>query len=157
MIKARGAGPIDDYDFRGARAASPTPEVLAAIATARAVVIGPSNPVISIGPILALPGLREALVESPAPVVAVSPVVHGTVVKGPTAEFMLAAGLSVDSDGVAAAYAGLIDGLVADQRTESVTVLETDVLMDDAHARRRLAGQTLEFALGLGRSDKPTE
>jgi LPPG:FO 2-phospho-L-lactate transferase len=157
MIKARGAGPIEDYDFRGAGAASPTPEVLAAIATARAVVIGPSNPVISIGPILALPGLREALVESAAPIVAISPLVHGTVLKGPTAEFMQAAGLSVDSEGVAAAYAGLIDGLVADERTERVPVLETDVLMDDAATRRRLAEQTLEFALGLQRRAEPTE
>jgi len=157
MIKARGAGPIDDYDFRGARVAGPTPEVLAAIATARTIVIGPSNPIISIGPILALPGLREALLESQAPVVAVSPLVHGAVLKGPTAASMRAAGLSVDTDGVLAAYAGLIDGLVADERAESVPVFETQVLMDDAGARRRLAQQTLEFALGLRRRAEPTE
>ncbi len=157
MIKARGAGPIDDYDFRGARVAGPTPEVLTAIATARAIVIGPSNPIISIGPILALPGLREALVASPAPVVAVSPLVHGAVLKGPTAAFMQAAGLSVDTEGVAAAYAGLIDGLVADERVEAGPVFETEVLMDDAGARRRLAEQTLEFALGLRRRAVPTE
>jgi len=157
MIKARGAGPIDDYDFRGARVAGPTPEVLAAVATARTIVIGPSNPIISIGPILALPGLREALLESQAPVVAVSPLVHGAVLKGPTAAFMQAAGLSVDTDGVVAAYAGLIDGLVADERAESVPVFETQVLMDDTGARRRLAEQTLEFALGLRRRAEPTE
>ena len=131
--------------------------MLAAVATARTIVIGPSNPIISIGPILALPGLREALLESQAPVVAVSPLVHGAVLKGPTAAFMQAAGLSVDTDGVVAAYAGLIDGLVADERAESVPVFETQVLMDDAGARRRLAEQTLEFALGLRRRAEPTE
>jgi len=70
---------------------------------------------------------------------------------------MRAAGLSVDTDGVVAAYAGLIDGLVADERAESVPVFETQVLMDDAGARRRLAQQTLEFALGLRRRAEPTE
>ena len=84
MIKAGGEGPVEDVDFRGARAAPPSPEVLEAIASARAILIGPSNPIISIGPILALPGMREALIGSPAPVVAVSPLVGGRVVKGPT-------------------------------------------------------------------------
>ncbi len=78
MIRRRGQGPLQDLDFHGARAAPPTDEVLAAIAGARAVVIGPSNPVASIAPILALPGLRDALRAAPAPVVAVSPLVHGT-------------------------------------------------------------------------------
>src|SRR5437764_908642 len=83
----------DDVEAHGASAARPTPEVLAAIAGARAVVVGPSNPVISIGPILALPGLREALHDTTAPVVAVSPLVRGRVLKGPTDAFMAWAGL----------------------------------------------------------------
>jgi LPPG:FO 2-phospho-L-lactate transferase len=157
MIKGRGEGPIESYDFRGARAARPTPEVLEAIAAARAIVIGPSNPVISIGPILALPGLREAVTQSGAPVVAVSPLVRGAVLKGPTAVFMQAAGLSVDADGVVAAYAGLIDGLVSDQRADGVPVLETEVLMDDPGRRRHLAQQTLAFALARGRETEPSE
>lgn len=150
MIKARGEGPVEDVDFRGARAASPTPEVLAAVAAARAIVIGPSNPIISIGPILALPGLREALRDSAAPVVAVSPLVRGGVVKGPTEPFMEWAGEPLSADGVAAVYQGVIDGLVSDERTESLPVLETDVLMADAATRRRLAQETLDFALALG-------
>jgi LPPG:FO 2-phospho-L-lactate transferase len=149
MIKAHGQGPVLDVDFRHARAAVPTPEVLEAIAQARAIVIGPSNPIISIGPILAVPGLAEAIRSSSAPVVAVSPLVGGQVVKGPTAEFMRWAGHPLCSDGIAAAYEGLIDGLVADQRTDSIPVLETEVLMDTADARRRLALRTLEFALAL--------
>ena len=149
MIESRGDGPVEEIDFRGARAARATPEVLQAIAAARAIVIGPSNPVISIGPMLALDGVRAALRRSPAPVVAVSPLVHGEVLKGPTVAFMRWAGYALCSDGVAAAYAGLIDGLVADQRTATVPVLVTGVLMDSATARRRLALQTLEFALAL--------
>jgi LPPG:FO 2-phospho-L-lactate transferase len=151
MIRARGQGPIEDLDFRGAHAASATPEVLHAIAKARAIVIGPSNPVVSIGPILATPGIPEALEESPAPVVAVSPLVRGEVLKGPTAAFMEWAGHSISSDGIAAAYDGIIDGLVADEPAAAIDVLETEVLMDDADARRRVAEQTIEFASGLDR------
>ena len=146
MIRERGEGPIEDVTFRGAEAAPPTAAVLEAIATARAIVIGPSNPIISIGPILALPGLREAVAAAPGPVVAVSPLVSGEVVKGPTAAFMAWAGAALDSDGIAQLYAGLIDGLVADARAGGVPTLETDVAMPDATARRRVAAQALAFA-----------
>ncbi len=149
MIRSRGEGPVQDVELRGAGAAKATPEVLEAIATAGAIVIGPSNPVISIAPILAVQGVRCALKESPAPVVAVSPLVRGQVVKGPTGAFMEWAGLPVDSDGIAAGYDGLIDGLVADRRTRAVPVLETDVMMDTPAARRRVADETLGFALAL--------
>ncbi len=149
MIRARGAGPVDGVDFRGAGAAKPTPEVLAAIGDARAIVIGPSNPVVSIGPILAVSGVREALRDSPAPVVAVSPIVGGSVLKGPTAAFMEWTGRPLTGDGIAALYGELIDGLVADDRTDRVPVLQTDLLMSDPSARKRLADETLRFALAL--------
>ena len=148
MIRS-GAGPVQDVDFRGLGAARPSPEVLDAIATARAIVIGPSNPVISIGPILALSGLRDALRTSPATVVAVSPIVGGKVLKGPTDEFMRFSGHPLSSAGIAASYAGLLDGLVADSRTDALPVLQTDVLMGSAEDRRRLADETLRFTLGL--------
>jgi LPPG:FO 2-phospho-L-lactate transferase len=150
MIRGRGEGPIEDVDLRGARSAAPTDEVLEAIAGARAIVIGPSNPIVSIGPILALPGLSEALAASSAPVVAVSPFVRGTVLKGPTREFMACAGLSSDSEGIAIAYEGVIDGLVADERTDRVPVLETDVLMAGGAGRSRVAEEALRFAQALG-------
>jgi LPPG:FO 2-phospho-L-lactate transferase len=150
MIRARGEGPVEDVDFRGAGNARPSPEVLEAIAAARAIVIGPSNPVISIDPILAVPGIRAAISDSPAPVVAVSPLVAGAVLKGPTESFMAWAGRPLSSDGIAAHYDGVIDGLVADTRAELVPVLETDVLMDTPSARRRVAEETLRFALALG-------
>jgi len=150
MIRAGAPEPVQDVAFAGAESAAPTPEVLEALRTARAIVIGPSNPVISIGPILALPGVRDALRDSPAPVVAVSPLVGGQVLKGPTAAFMAWAGWSLDAAGIATAYDGLLDGLVSDARTDALPTLETDVAMPDAHARARLAEETLRFALALG-------
>ncbi len=151
MIQRGGQGPVQDVEFRHARAAAPTPEVLDALAGARAIIIGPSNPVISIGPILALEGVAAAIRSSPAPVVAVSPLVGGRVLKGPTEACLQWAGQPITSAGVAAMYDTLIDGLVADEPTAAVTTLQTDVLMPDAGGRRRLADATLQFALtGLG-------
>src|SRR3954468_22828260 len=88
MIREGGAGPVDGVEDGGVEAASPPAAALEAIAAARAIVVGPSNPVISIRPILAVPGMAAALREAPAPVVGVSPVVGGAVVKGPTEPFM---------------------------------------------------------------------
>ena len=150
MIKGGAEGPVEDVQFRGARNAGATEEVLEAIATARAIVIGPSNPVISIGPILALPDVHAALAGTSAPIVAVSPLVRGQVLKGPTKTFMEWAGQPLTSTGIAAAYTNLIDGLVADEPTDAVPVLETDLLLDSPAARRRVAEQTLRFALALG-------
>jgi LPPG:FO 2-phospho-L-lactate transferase len=150
MIRERAEGPVEDVAFRGAEDAAPTPEVLAALAGARAVILGPSNPVISIGPMLALPGMRDALRACPAPVVAVSPQVGGRSVKGPSETFLAWSGRPLSSDGIAAEYEGLLDGLVADERTDALPTLETDVAMPDAAARRRLAQETLDFALALG-------
>jgi LPPG:FO 2-phospho-L-lactate transferase len=149
MIQRRAEGPVEEVEFAGAAAAAPTPEVLAAIAEARAIVIGPSNPVISIGPILALPGLREALEASPAKVVAVSPIVRGGVLKPATVPLMQWAEQPLSASGIAAYYGDVLDGLVADERSAAVPVLETDVLMGDADGRRRVAEQALEFALAL--------
>jgi LPPG:FO 2-phospho-L-lactate transferase len=149
MIKGRGEGPVDGVDPRGVAAAGATPEVLDAIATARAIVIGPSNPVISIGPILETRGIRHALADSKAPVVAISPLVGGQVLKGPTAAFMRWAGQPLSADGIASIYDGLIDGLVADDRTELVPLLQDDVVLNSPAERRRVAEATLQFALEL--------
>jgi len=150
MIRGGGEGPIEDVDLRGARASPPTDEVLEAIAGAAAIVIGPSNPVVSIGPILALRGVRAALSASSAPVVAVSPFVHGAVLKGPTKEFMAFAEMPPNAEGIAIGYDGVIDGLIADERTDRIPVLETDVLMADGAGRRRVAEEALRFAQALG-------
>jgi len=148
LIRARAEGPVEAVEYRGSDEAAPTAAVLDALASARAVVVGPSNPVISIGPILAV--ARDALRSCPAAVVAVSPLVAGRSLKGPTEEFLRWAGRPLSSDGIAAQYDGLLDGLVADQRTDALPTLETDVAMPDAAGRRRLAQEALEFALALG-------
>jgi LPPG:FO 2-phospho-L-lactate transferase len=157
MIVDRAAGPIDGITFRGLESASPTIEVFASISASEAIVIGPSNPLISIGPILALPGMREALRDSIAPVVAVSPFVGGRAIKGPTEAFMEYAGLPLGAAGIVAAYGDVLDGIVADEPLPDspVPVLVTDTLMEDAAGRRRLATETLEFARSLAAARRP--
>ena len=149
LIRERGRGPVDDVRLAGVEAASPVPEALEAIAAARAIVVGPSNPVISIGPILAVPGMREALAEAAAAVVAVSPLVGGQVLKGPTDVFMEWAGHPLTSEGVAAHYGGLLDGLVADERADTIPTLVTSVDMPDAAGRRSVADAVLSFSAAL--------
>ncbi len=151
MIQDRAEGPLEDLEFRGADAATPSQAVLDALARATAIVIGPSNPLASIAPILAVPGIREAMRSSSAPVVAVSPIVAGQVLKGPTAAFMAYAGHELSAAGVAGFYGELLDGIVADEAVPGLATLDTDTRMDDAATRERLAEQTLRFATGLAR------
>jgi LPPG:FO 2-phospho-L-lactate transferase len=145
MIRERARGPIEDVEYRGEPA--PAPEAVEALRDADIIVIGPSNPVLSIDPILSV--LQHDLQAAQAPVVAVSPLVRGEVLKGPTADCLRWAGRTLDSDGIVDHYEGLIDALVADERSEHVPTLETDVDMPGAEARRRLAGEVLEFAAAL--------
>jgi LPPG:FO 2-phospho-L-lactate transferase len=149
MIVERAEGPVEAVELRGVERARPTADVLAVLAEAEAIVIGPSNPVISIGPILALPGMREAVAGSPAPVVAVSPFVGGYAIKGPTDEFCRHVGIELSASGVATAYEGLIDGLVADEEAEGAATLVLDTLMRSQEDRVRVARRTLEFADSL--------
>jgi LPPG:FO 2-phospho-L-lactate transferase len=146
MIRQRGEGPVDGIEFAGIEAAGPPAAVLEAIAGARAIVIGPSNPIISVRPILTVPGMAGALRAAGAPVVAVSPIVGGQVLKGPTDAFMAWAELPLNATGVAGAYDGLLDGIVADEPVEGLPALEIDTRMDDATARRRVAEDVLRFA-----------
>jgi LPPG:FO 2-phospho-L-lactate transferase len=154
MILERGEGPIESVELRGLERARPSDAVLQALAEADAIVIGPSNPVISIGPILALPGMREALSAAPAPVVAVSPFVGGRSVKGPTEAFCEGAGIERSAAGVARAYADVIGGIVSDEALDGQSdglppALVTDTLMDSAEDRARLARAVLDFANSL--------
>jgi LPPG:FO 2-phospho-L-lactate transferase len=145
MILERAAAPVDGVDLDGVERARPSDDVLAALAAAELIVIGPSNPVISIGPILALPGMREALAGAPAPVVAVSPFVGGRSVKGPTEHFCAWAGIEPSAPGIARAYADVIDGVVADESVDEVPSLVTDTLMDDLATMKQLARKILDF------------
>jgi LPPG:FO 2-phospho-L-lactate transferase len=146
MILDRGEGPVESVELRGLERAAPSDAVLEAIAAADAIVIGPSNPVISIGPILALPGMREALRGAPAPVVAVSPFVGGRSLKGPTLAFCEHAGIEPSAAGVAGAYSEVIDGIVADEAVEGVPGIVTGTLLDSAEDRARVAREVLDFA-----------
>jgi len=140
---------------RAREAGVPTPEVLEALAAAEAIVVGPSNPVISIGPILAVPGMREAIAASGAPVLAVSPFVAGHAVKGPTEKFMAALGRPSTAAGVASLYEGVIQAMVVDaddpdEGPEDVQVLLCPTLMEGREGRREVAERVLEFAEMLG-------
>jgi LPPG:FO 2-phospho-L-lactate transferase len=150
MIRDRAAGPVEGLEFRGAEQARASEQALDAIARADAIVIGPSNPLASIAPILAVPGIREALAATRAPVVAVSPIVGGEVLKGPTASFMAFAALDCSARGVADFYGELLDGIVADESAGlSLPALQLDTRMSDASSRASVARQTLDFALAL--------
>lgn len=107
---------VEAVDLSAARAASPAPGVLEAIAAAETLLVCPSNPIVSIGPILAVPGIREALDASSAPIVAVSPIVSGAPIKGPAHTLLRALGIEVSALGVAQFYAEWIDGFVFDER-----------------------------------------
>lgn len=148
MIRGRAEGPIEDVEYRSEPTPpQPAPEAVAALREATTIVVGPSNPVFSIDPILSV--LQDEVHAAPAPVVAVSPLVGGRVLKGPTAECLRWAGRTLDSNGIVDHYEGLIDGLVADERAEGVPTLEADVDLSDADARRRVAREVLEFAAAL--------
>lgn len=115
FVQRRTEDPVASVRFDGVEQARPAPGVLDAIAGAGAVIIAPSNPVVSIGPILAVPGVREALRSSPARVAAISPIVGGRAIKGPADRMMSALGLEPSAAGVAAAYADMLDVLVIDE------------------------------------------
>jgi LPPG:FO 2-phospho-L-lactate transferase len=157
LVLERGEPAIEAVELDGIGDAVATPEALAAIEAADAILIGPSNPVISIGPILATPGMREGIAGSRAPVVAVSPYVAGEVVKGPTDAFMRALGRPSTAAGVASLYAGLLHGMICDegdpdQPPTGIEILRCPTLMEGADGRRALAERTLEFAGALRRS-----
>jgi LPPG:FO 2-phospho-L-lactate transferase len=157
LILDGGQPDVHGVELDGIAEATPTAEVVAAFRTADVIVIGPSNPVISIGPILAVPGMREAIDTAIVPVVAVSPYVAGTVVKGPTDNFMAALGRPSTAAGVASLYAGLIDAMVVDEDDPDpppteIPTLAAPTLMEGAAGRLRLARTVLDYAETLTRA-----
>jgi LPPG:FO 2-phospho-L-lactate transferase len=158
LIVDRGEPEVHGVELDGIAEAEPTREVLETLRSAEAIVIGPSNPVISIGPILALPGMREAIAQFEVPVVAVSPFVAGAVVKGPTERFMQALGRPSTAAGVASLYAGLIDAMIVDEgdpdpSPENIPTLSTATLMEGAAGRVRLARIVLDYAASLAEGE----
>jgi LPPG:FO 2-phospho-L-lactate transferase len=150
LILDGGRPDVRGVELEGIAEAEPTSEVVNAFRAADLIVIGPSNPVISIGPILAVPGMREAMQSSVAPVVAVSPYVGGQVVKGPTNKFMAALGRPETAAGVASLYAGLIDAMVVDEGDPDappadIPTLVAPTLMDGGAGRARVARTVLDY------------
>jgi len=154
FVRRRCEPEVRQIHYRGAAAARPNPALLDMLGapSTQAILIAPSNPWLSVGPILALPGLREALQAAPAPVVAVSPIVGGAALKGPTAKLMQEQALEVSAAAVAGHYGGLIDAFVMDERDAAladrltVPVQLTNTVMDSDAVKRQLARVVLDFA-----------
>ena len=155
LVMDRGEPPVEAVELEGIDTASATPEVTASLAEAELIVSGPSNPVISIGPILAVPGVRDGIAAASAPVVAVSPYVAGRVVKGPTDRFVAAVGRPQTAAGVASLYAGLLDAMVVDEGDpepgpEEPQSFALPTLMEGAEGRERVARAVLQLGAELG-------
>jgi LPPG:FO 2-phospho-L-lactate transferase len=158
FVRRRHEPTVHELRLRYVDAARPTPEVLAAMTHARTIVVGPSNPLVSIGPILALPGFVEmldAVRGAGTPVVAVSPIVAGRALRGPADRMLASLGGDASAVGVARRYADHIDGIVIDAADASLAravaaegprVHVTDTIMVDDAARLRLAAEVLAFA-----------
>lgn len=158
-VGERAAPEVAEVRLAGADGARPAPGVVEAIVDADLLLVAPSNPVVSIGTVLAVPGIREAVAAAPAPVVGVSPIVGGAVVRGMADRLLPAVGATVSADGVAAHYGDLLDGWVLDHRDDGVAdrvralglaVAVTDTMMDDPDVTARLAATVLELAGSLG-------
>jgi LPPG:FO 2-phospho-L-lactate transferase len=158
FVRLRCLPVIDRLEFAGAADARAHPDFLAALAdpTLRAVVICPSNPFISIDPILAVPGIRAALRDCHAPVIAVSPIIGGKAVKGPTAKMMAELGLPVDAAAVARHYGDFLDLYIVDEEDAAavagldVPVVLTRTLMQSLADREALARTVLAAADRMG-------
>jgi len=143
---------VDAVHYAGAPEAAPAPGVLAALAEANVILIAPSNPYVSIGPILAVAGIREALERRTAPCVAVSPLIGGRAVRGPADRMLARLAGGTTPAHVASCYAGLIDALVVDEADAPATLpagirpVVTRTLMTDLDASCRLAAAALDAA-----------
>ena len=152
FVERRCAPEVEAIRFEGAERASAAAGVIEAITdpATKAILIAPSNPWLSVDPILAVPGIKEALAVTHAPVVAVSPIVGGQAVKGPTAKLMGEMGLAVTNESIAAHYADVIDGLLVDERDDAsgLTIPHdvTDTLMKTLADRERVARAALALA-----------
>jgi len=160
FVRERAQPVVQALAYCGAGSAAPAPGVVAALTSAdrQAIVICPSNPLLSIDPILAIPGVRAALAQRRVPAVAVSPLIGGEAVKGPTAKLFRELAIPRTAQAIAQHYAGLIDGLVIDQQDGAeaedcgVPVCVTRTLMQSASEQRELATTVLAFARQLAAS-----
>jgi LPPG:FO 2-phospho-L-lactate transferase len=149
MVRLRTEVDVRSVAFAGAEEARPAPGVIEALEQSDAIILAPSNPIVSIGPILAVPGIRDALADSKAKRAAISPIIAGQVVKGPAAKMLQTLGYEVSAVGVARMYLGLIDLMVIDEQDRALApqvealgmrCLVTDTMMTSAERKKDLAG-----------------
>jgi len=160
FVRRRASDPVHALRFDGAETATPAPLVEDALAEADVIVVAPSNPFLSIDPLLSVPGVREQVTSNRAKVVAVSPIVGGQAVKGPAADILQSLGHDVSALGVARLYDDLAEVFVLDETDAALAdVIETETgmrvevmptLMTDVEAKMALASGTLEAALNAG-------
>ena len=149
FVERQCAPKVQAVRFEGAAEAVPALGVIAAIMESDTVLVAPSNPWLSVDPLLAIPQIRKALESTKAPVIAVSPLVEGKAVKGPTAKLMDELGLEVTNHSIAAHYGNLLDGLVVhnkDEAPQSLAIARTDTLMKSPEDRERVARTVLALA-----------
>jgi len=155
FVKERWAREVSSVRFVGAELAKPAPGVLEMIQSAEAIVICPSNPITSIGPILSVPGIRSALEQTRAPVIGVSPIIGSAAISGPAHKLMIAAGFEASVVGVARCYKRFLNTLlIADEDRASEPIVEalgvaplcTDIRMGSVTDKRRLAREVLALA-----------
>jgi LPPG:FO 2-phospho-L-lactate transferase len=158
LVRDGAPSDVEAVDLAAARAARPAPGVCEALRRARTILVCPSNPVVSIAPILAVPGIREAIRDSGAPVVAISPIVGGAPLKGPADRLLRAIGSEVSARGVARLYRDLARGFVLDSRDEQqladvevqgLRALAVDTIMRNSAAAEALARAALGLADAL--------
>jgi LPPG:FO 2-phospho-L-lactate transferase len=160
FVRRRCEPRVTGFRFEGIERAQPHPAFIAALTDAEAVLIAPSNPYVSVDPILGLPGVRAALRDSPAPVLAVSPIVGGQALKGPAAKMMAELGVPASAEAVARHYRGLIDALVIDVADAGahdaiaalgMRAVATNTVMKNLDDRMALARDVLDIAAGIDR------
>lgn len=155
MVRLRTEVEVRGIEFAGAGEATAAPGVIDALEKAEVVVFAPSNPLVSIGPILAVPGIRQAVASSRAHRIAISPIIAGQTVKGPAAKMLASLGHEVSAVGVARIYQGLIDTLVIDNEDAGlqgaveglgIRCVVTNTWMTDDGRKRELAATVLQAA-----------
>lgn len=162
FVRDRCEPSVAGFFFDGIDIARPHPKLMRHLVSRDlgAIIICPSNPFVSVDPILQLNGMRNVLKETSAPIVAISPIIGGKAIKGPAAKMMKELGMPVSAFGVAGFYKGLVDGFIIDEEDEAsaadiealgMSVLITKTFMQTLEDREALAAATLEFAASLGK------
>jgi len=155
FVKRKFSDKVEDVTYEGANHAVPPDAVLSSLKTSEAIILCPSNPILSIGPILAIPGIREALGRARGKIVGISPIVGGKALKGPLDRIMADLGLEVSPFGVAKLYQGVLDGFVIDEADKhlgprierlGMKVVATRTVMNEPEVKARLAEETVKLA-----------